>query len=213
LHKIYEMSTTITLEYDDTNSAAKKILEILLATGFFKTSDSINLNKDSINTKNGTPKVQDIQQVDPSQMKEMMDAMDANLNSQDNPKVGIFWYSPKIKDVFGVIAVDAMAQAQIEHRETVSCKELHKHIWKKNFNYYKYHGGSDLFSGDYKFTPRGRIFYLPDLDEYDIMVGKWINDYPEAIEKIKNAFDLNREDLNVMVKTGIHWEIGMGYGD
>ena len=155
----------------------------------------------------------EIQTVDPARMKDMMDAMDSNLENQENPKVGIFWYSPKIKDVFGVVAVDAYAQAEIEKRNAVSCKELHKYVWKKKYNYYKYHGGNDLFVGDYKYTPRGRVFYLPKDNEFDIMVGSWINKNPEAIERIKEAFDLNGEGLNVKVKIGIHWEIGMGYGE
>ena len=169
-----------------------------------------DLDKTTPEKKSNTPI---IQQVDPSQMQDMMEAMDANLEEQENPKVGIFWYSPRIKDVFGVVAVDAQVQAQIEHRKAVSCKELHKYVWKKKYNYYKFHGGSDLYVGDYKYVPRGRVFYLPDTDEYDIMVGSWINKHPEAIEKIKIAFDLNDENLNVVVKIGIHWEIGMGYGD
>ena len=154
-----------------------------------------------------------VQHIDDVHMGDMMDAMNANLEEQENPKVGIFWYSPIINDVFGVVSVDAHSQAKIEHRNAVSCKELHKYVWKKRFNYYKYHGGSNLFVGDYKNTPRGRVFYLPNEDEYDIMVGSWINEHNEAIEKIKEAFDLNKEGLNVKVKIGIHWEIGMGYGD
>ena len=156
---------------------------------------------------------QPISHVDDKNMKAMMDAMDANLNEQDNPKVGIFWYSPKIKDVFGIVAVDAYERAKIEKRDAVSCKELHKYVWKKKYNYYKFHGGSDLYVGDYKYTPRGRIFYLPKENEFDIMVGDWINDYPEAIKSIKEAFDLNKDELNIQVKIGMHWEIGMGYGD
>lgn len=156
---------------------------------------------------------QDIQYADSSQMKDMMDAMDNNLDKQENPKVGIFWYSPKKKDVFGVCAVDAYNQAKIEKRNAVSCIELHKYVWKKKYNYYKFHGGSDLYVGDYKYTPRGRIFYLPKKDEFDIMVGEWIKEYPEAIDKIKNAFDLTDENLDVKIKIGEHWEIGMGYGD
>lgn len=155
-----------------------------------------------------------IQKVDNSTMKDMMDYMDANLEEQERPKVGIFWYSPRIKDVFGVVAVDAQERAEIEKNRTmVSCKELHKYVWKKKFNYYKYHGGSDLYVGDYKNTPRGRVFYCPKSNEFIIMVGTWFNDNTEALDKIKNAFDLNQEGLNVKVEFGDHWEIGMGYGD
>lgn len=158
-------------------------------------------------------KLTEFKEVDPEEMKAMMDIMDANLTEQENPKVGIFWYSPRLQDVFGVVSVDAKQQAQIEKRALVTCKELHKYVWKKQYNYYKYHGGSDLFVGDYKDTPRGRIFYVPKEDRYDIMVGSWIKEHPEAEAKIKEAFDLTDPKLNVEVKIGIHWEIGMGYGE
>lgn len=145
--------------------------------------------------------------------KEMLDAMSANLDGQDNPKVGIFWYSPMINDVFGVVAVDAAKQALVDKGNMVSCTELHKYVWSKQYNYYKYHGGSKLFVGDYKYTPRGRIFWERSTNNFYIMVGSWFDDYPEALGKIKQAFDLDNEELNVIVKKGIHWEIGMGYGD
>lgn len=155
-----------------------------------------------------------IETVSDEQMADMMDFMDSNMDEQNSPKVGIFWYSPRIKDVFGVVAYDAKYQCEVEkNRDNVSCKELHKYVWKKQFNYWKYHGGSKLFVGDYKDTPRGRIFYNRQNDEFSIMVGSWIDEYPEAIEKIKEAFDLNGQNTNVSVKKGIHWEIGMGYGD
>ncbi len=170
------------------------------------TQMTIEQQEDSVQT-------QCVEVVDDAKMQAMMAAMDANLEKQNNPKVGIFWYSPLIKDVFGVVAVDAHDQAQIEHREAVSCKELHKYVWKKKYNYYKFHGGSNLYVGDYKYVPRGRVFYFPETDEYDIMVGKWIYEYPEAVDKIKAAFDLNDRNLFVHVKLGIHKEIGMGYGE
>ena len=155
----------------------------------------------------------EITDIGSERLQGMMDSMDANLDSQDEPKVGIFWYSPRINDVFGVVAVDAKERAKIENRAEVSCKELHKYVWKKNYNYYKNHGGNILYQGDYKYTPRGRVFYYPETDEYVIAVGDWIDDHHDAIRKIKEAFDLTDPSLNVKVQKGIHWQIGMGYGD
>lgn len=153
------------------------------------------------------------QVADDETMQQMMDAMDANLDSQEEPKVGIFWYSPTTQRLFGVVAVNAYEQAKIENRKAVSCKELHKYVWKKKYNYYKYHGGSKEFVGDYKYTPRGRVFYFPKTDEFRIMVGDWINEYPHVIDMVKEEFDLNQEGLKVKTAIGSHWQIGMGYGD
>lgn len=142
-----------------------------------------------------------------------MEVMDASLSEQDKPKVGIFWYSPELKDVFGVVSVNAETMAKAEHRDLVTCKELHKNVWKKNYNYYKHHNEKSPFEGDYKFTPRGRIFYEPDEEKFIIAIGSWIDTCPEALNKIKEAFNLDKPGLFVQVKKGSHWEIGMGYGD
>lgn len=46
-------------------------------------------------------------------------------------------------------------------------------------------------------------------------VGKpaWLNDHPEARDKIRTAFNLTDPNLHVTFERGIHWEIGMGYGE
>lgn len=163
----------------------------------------------AMQTKNTTD---DVIQSSDDFMAKAMSAMDDSLDKQDNPKVGIFWFSPKLNDVFGVVSIDAET-APISGGGLRTCKELHKNIWKKNFNYNKFHGIKSEFVGDYKDTPRGRIFFDEDTEEYSIMVGHWINDYPQAKTAIKNAFNLTDKTLDVKFKYGNHWEIGMGYCD
>lgn len=153
------------------------------------------------------------QSITPSEFHDMMDAMNDYLDKQEDPKIGIFWYSPKILDVFGVVAVDAYQQAEIQKGNIVICKERHKYEWEKQENFFKKLGGSDLFVGDYKYTPRGSIIYFPQLNEYHILVGSWIKEHPGAIERIKDAFDLNDEKLNVIVKICPLLEIGVDYED
>lgn len=142
-----------------------------------------------------------------------MEAMDATLSEQENPKVGIFWYSPQLQDVFGVVAIDAATAPKSGNSGLRTCKELHKYIWKKQFNYDKAHNVNSPFHGDYKYTPRGRVFYDDELDVYHVMIGAWMNDHPEAQSKIRAAFNLTDPDLHVVFERGIHWEIGMGYGE
>ncbi len=146
-----------------------------------------------------------IEQTDDDLHQELMEVMEANLGEQERPKVGIFWCSSQIKDVFGVLARDAEDQARITKGNAVSCNELHKNLWKKKTNYYNNHGGNPLYAGEYKDTPRGRVFYLPANNEYVIMVGSWIDEHPEAVERIKEAFDLT-DELIVTVKIGFHDE-------
>jgi len=109
----------------------------------------------------------------------------------------------------GYLPRDAEEQARITERNAVSCKELHENIWRKKKNYYNNHGGSPLYAGDYKDTPRGRVFYQPTNNEYVIVVGSWINEHPDAVERIKEAFDLTN-DLIVNVKIGTQRDIEMG---
>lgn len=165
------------------------------------------LNANSSEENNDT-----IEQSSDDFMDKAMDAMNATLQEQDKPKVGIFWYSPNLNDVFGVVAIDAET-APISGGGLRTCKELHKNIWKRNFNYNKFHNIKSEFVGDYKYTPRGRIFYDEETDEYSIMVGHWINDYPTAKQCIRSAFNLEDKNLVVRFKYGDHWELGMGYGD
>ena len=155
----------------------------------------------------------EIQSSTEEEMNDMLDAMSQNLETQDNPKVGIFWYNTIKKELFGVVAVDKDSFSKPNvGGGLISCKELHKDIWKKNFNRQKFkNNGVGPFVGDYKDTPRGRIFYNPKNDQYTIMVGSWINDCKECIALVIEEFNL--EQTNFVVKTGFHWELGCGYGD
>ena len=154
-----------------------------------------------------------LKDADENLVKRAMDAMDATLGEQENPKVGIFWYSPQLQDVFGVVAIDAATAPKSGHSGLRTCKELHKYLWKKQYNHDKAHNIQSPFVGDYKYTPRGRVFYDDELDTYHIMVGAWLNDHPEAKPLIRAAFNLTDPNLHVTFERGIHWEIGMGYGE
>lgn len=141
----------------------------------------------------------------------MMAAMRANLDKQDNPKVGIFWYQQIAKRLFGVIAVD---KDSIKKPNVggglITCYELHKDVWKKRFREQKYkNNGVGPYKGDYKDHARGRVFYNPNTDTYQIGVGSWINESPEAKEAIIEEFNLQNQKYEF--KIIIHWEIGMGW--
>lgn len=82
-------------------------------------------------------------------------------------------------------------------------KEFNKRRYSKNGNY-----GINLFVGDYKSIPRGRIFYKSGTNEYFIMVDEWIEEYPEAIDCVVNEFKLSGHNYQIF-----HWDIGNGFGD
>lgn len=144
-------------------------------------------------------------------IKNMMEVMRANMETQDNPKVGIFWYQMVGKRLFGVIAVD---KDSIKKPNVggglITCNELHKDVWKKKYHQQKYkNNGQGPYVGDYKDHARGRVFYNPSTDEYVITVGSWIDECPEAKDAIVEEFNLTK--TNYRFEKNIHWEIGNGW--
>lgn len=162
-----------------------------------------------------TEVVKNVLKVSDETHQSMIDTMSQNLDSQDNPKVGLFWFSEKMGDLFGVVAVDKDSYPKpnptIDNVGMITCRELHQDIWRKAFNRQKYKNIDGPFVGDYKDTPRGRIFYSPQEDKYYVMVGEWINevDYNLFIELIEDYFNLY--DVNYTINTGHHWDIGVGW--
>ena len=149
-----------------------------------------------------------ISQADADLAERTMETMAQNLETQNNPKVGIFWYSPVNKSLFGVIAIDKDSYSKPNAGGgLITCKELHEDVWKREFKNEINEAG--YYKGDYRQTPRGSVFYSPDEDKFYIMVGSWINDNPEAIDIIVDRYDL--KDCKVEVKISVHWEIGMGW--
>ena len=47
-----------------------------------------------------------IQTSNEEHIKNTIDVMSQNLDTQENPKVGIFWYDVRTKTLFGVVAID-----------------------------------------------------------------------------------------------------------
>ena len=151
--------------------------------------------------------------MDNDQYREAMETMARNRGAGDEPKVGIFWYNPTRKELFGVVT----------HKRTdylkpnaggglITCSEMQEDVWKKALRRQKYHGdGTGPFKGEYQMKPRGRVFYQPADDQYIIAVGTWIDQSTEAIEQIIDEFDLPRE--KTIVKKASHWDIGQTWND
>lgn len=176
--------------------AAKNVVAELIAKQTVKTADTV------------APVVQEATE---EEARKTMEAMAANLENQDAPKVGIFWYQEQGERLFGVVAVnkDSFANPNAGGG-LITCTELHKDVWKKRFHEQKYKlGGVGPFTGDYKDHCRGRIFYNPETDVYQIMVGSWIKNNPQAIPMIVEEFNL--QSVRYEVKTSYHWDLGNGW--
>lgn len=89
----------------------------------------------------------------------------------------------------------------------ITCSEMHEDVWKKEFRKQKYqYGGQGPFVGAYQDKPRGRVFYHIDNGTYEVAVGKWIEEYPQAYEEILKEFNLPPDKTTA--KYAYHWDIG-----
>lgn len=179
-------------------------------TNAIKKLDGIEIVDDRLQNDDGKIQVGDFSD---QQYREAMDTMAKNRGAGDEPKVGIFWYNPTLKELFGVVT----------HKRTdylkpnaggglITCSEMHEDVWKKEYRRQKYHGGGiGPFKGEYQMKPRGRVFYSPVDDQYIIAVGSWIDDNTDAISQIIDEYDLPRE--KTIVRKATHWDIGQTWND
>ena len=152
----------------------------------------------------------EVKQFSDKELDEAIRLMESNRGKDDEPEVGIFWYDPRKNDLFGVRSHRVSDYVKPNSRSefgSISCSEMHEDVWKKEFHRQKYkNGGIGPFVGPYEMTPRGRIFYNPEDDEFTIAVGSWIEQFPQAVALIEEEFNL--KGTKHEVKTAHHWDIG-----
>ena len=134
--------------------------------------------------------------------------MEGNRGKGHTPKVGIFWYSKGRDELFGVVSHPVRDYSKANASDgRISCSELHEDVWRKEYNRQKHHGdGTGPFIGPYENKPRGRVFYEIATDRFIVMVGKWLEEYPEARELILEEFELPAD--KTVFEYAVHWDIG-----
>ena len=143
--------------------------------------------------------------------KAVMEQMAANRGKDDEPKVGIFWYNRATNQLYGVVShrVSDYTRANASDGR-ITCSEMHEDVWKKEFRKQKYqYGGQGPFVGAYQDKPRGRVFYHIDNGTFEVAVGKWIEEYPQAYEEILKEFNLPPDKTTA--KYAYHWDIGQSW--
>lgn len=143
--------------------------------------------------------------------KAVMEQMSANRGKDSEPKVGIFWYNRATNQLFGVVShlLSDYTKANASDGR-ITCSEMHEDVWKKEYHNQIYqHDGKGPFIGAYQDKPRGRVFYHIEDDTFEVAVGKWIEEYPQAYEVILKEFNLPREKS--IAKYAIHWDIGQSW--
>jgi hypothetical protein len=145
-----------------------------------------------------------LSEAEEKELKEIM----KTYNSNDVPQIGLFWYNPEKKKLVGVYKdrYDIVWEQQKKKGSKypiVSYPVLHKDLWHEVV------ASKQLPSGDYTEIPRGRIWFYPETFEFKIMIGKWIEDYPEAKNLIIK--EMNLEKVNPVFAYGKHWDLGSGW--
>lgn len=145
-----------------------------------------------------------------SDINAMKELMSENIAYQDDGEVGIFWYDPTHDELFGVKSADVNDVPFYRSNlfgglEVKTCRPLHYKVWER-----EHHRGKDpRFHGDYTLVPRGRVFFVKDVG-FVVLVGDWINEYPDAKSLI--LFEFNLPD-DAEFRIDEHWNIGHGWSD
>lgn len=170
----------------------------------------ISLITASIQTSNRTGELT-LQEFSKEDYDSVMALMSANRGKDSEPKVGIFWYNPARNELFGIVSHRISDYSKVNASEgRITCSEMHEDVWKREFRRQKYHGdGNGPYIGAYQDKPRGRVFYHVDSDTYEVAVGKWMEQYPQAYDLILEEFNLPKEKTSA--KYAIHWDIGMSW--
>lgn len=138
---------------------------------------------------------------------QFIECMLENTNFQNEPELGPFWYDTDNQECFGVKSVPAIDCPWYEstqfNQKVRTGRALHSTIWKKEH----FKNKDFRFKGDYKYTPRGRVFQFSNND-FVVCTGKWINKCPEAKNIIIQEFQLPNTTQFVIDS---HWDIGHGF--
>lgn len=137
---------------------------------------------------------------------EMIDYMEQNLNRQEEPKVGIFWYDPKDDELIFVHTEDASVLA-FDDRGQKTTRKMHVTTWQHLKNKEQSKGRKWKYTSDWTMTPRGRVWEIRGRG-FVVTVGTWINDYPGAKNLILDEYNL---PSNAEFLIDEHWDIGSGW--
>ena len=141
----------------------------------------------------------------------VMALMAANRGKDSEPKVGLFWYNRANNTLFGVVSHRLSDYTKANASDgRITCSEMHEDVWKKEFRKQKYqNNGQGPFVGAYQDKPRGRVFYNINTDTFEVAVGKWLEEFPQAYQLILDEFDMPADKTQPMY--AIHWDIGMSW--
>ena len=126
------------------------------------------------------------------------------------PCVGIFWYDPADKMLFGVrkseLTPKMVEEASDNGLPFINYPKLHRQIWAKEYFHAEAKQEDSKFTGDYTQVPRGRVSW--NVNKFIVLVGKWAEPLEEELtELIEKEFSLPYFEFVY----DYHWDLGHGW--
>jgi hypothetical protein len=144
--------------------------------------------------------------------KEDHQAMMADMRRFDEqmPCVGIFWYDPAEKCLFGVRKQELTPKMTEEAAEKglpfINYPHLHRQVWAKEHFRAEAKQEETKFKGDYTQVPRGRVAW--NVNKFIVLVGKWAKPVEEELGTLlEQEFSLPCFEFVY----DYHWDLGHGW--
>lgn len=119
----------------------------------------------------------------------------ADMKSFDEqmPCVGIFWYDPKDRTLFGVRKKELTPREEEEDAEKgkpfINYPHLHRQVWAKEFFRAQAKHLETKFKGDDTQIPRGCVTWT--IDKFIVLVGHWAEPIQDELtELLEKEFSL-----------------------
>lgn len=126
------------------------------------------------------------------------------------PCVGIFWYDPEDKSLFGVrkkeLTPAVVEEAARKGMPFINYPHLHRQVWAKEYFKAQAMHLETKFKGDYTRIPRGRVTWT--IDKFIVLVGNWAEPIQEELAKLlEKEFSLPYFEFVY----DEHWDLGHGW--
>ena len=163
--------------------------------------------------ESGESKVVKVQKIASADNEILMETMRENGRLQENPQVGMFWYNPARNRLVGVYSAYA-SELSFNAKGRKTMQVLHHKVWQDVREDAIENGSIDKIweEEDYTQVPRGRIFQIEvpnsNAEYFEVLVGSWIKEYPQAVDLILKRFNLEHSDYQFIHSE--HWDVGRG---
>lgn len=126
------------------------------------------------------------------------------------PCVGIFWYDPADKMLFGVRKQELTPKMVEEFADKglpfINTPELHHEVWAKERFHAEAKQEETKFTGDYTQVPRGRVAW--NINKFIVLVGQWAKPIEDELSALlEREFSLPYFEFVY----DYHWDLGHGW--